>query len=150
MVWIKHKLSDHGFSLIKVFWWLSLAFKRRHTPHGRHWDCHDLVAVSPPKLLSPHELFLQSHPLPGESKSPHLRSLNSLTYSVCPCGSGDSVAKSCLTPLTPWTVAHQAPLSREFPRQEYWSGLPLPSLGDLPQPRDQTLVSCIAGRFFTD
>ena len=33
---------------------------------------------------------------------------------------------------TPWTVAHQAPLSMGFSRQEYWSGLPLPSPGDLP------------------
>ena len=32
----------------------------------------------------------------------------------------------------PWTVAHQAPLSVEFPRQEYWSGLSFPSPGDLP------------------
>ena len=31
-----------------------------------------------------------------------------------------------------WTVAHQAPLSMEFSRQEYWSGLPFPSPGDLP------------------
>ena len=36
---------------------------------------------------------------------------------------------------TPWTVAHQAPLSREFFRQEYWSGLPFPSPGDLLDPR---------------
>ena len=35
---------------------------------------------------------------------------------------------------TPWTVAHQAPLSVEFSRQEYWSGLPFPSSGDLPDP----------------
>ena len=35
---------------------------------------------------------------------------------------------------TPWTVAHQAPLSTGFSRQEYWSGLPLPSPGDLPDP----------------
>ena len=35
---------------------------------------------------------------------------------------------------TPWTVAHQAPLSLEFSRQEYWSGLPFPSPGDLPDP----------------
>ena len=35
---------------------------------------------------------------------------------------------------TPWTVAHQAPLSVEFSRQEYWSGLPFPSTGDLPDP----------------
>ena len=34
--------------------------------------------------------------------------------------------------VTPWTVAHQAPLSMGFSRQEYWSRLPFPSLGDLP------------------
>ena len=36
---------------------------------------------------------------------------------------------------TPWTVAHQAPLSMEFSRQEYQSGLPFPSPGDLLDPR---------------
>ena len=36
--------------------------------------------------------------------------------------------------VTPWTVAHQAPLSMEFSRQEYWSGLPFPSSRDLPNP----------------
>ena len=35
---------------------------------------------------------------------------------------------------TPWTVAHQAPPSTEFSRQEHWSGLPFPSPGDLPDP----------------
>ena len=35
--------------------------------------------------------------------------------------------------VTPWTVVHQAPLSMGFPRQEYWSGLPFPSPGDLPK-----------------
>ena len=35
---------------------------------------------------------------------------------------------------TPWTVAYQAPQSMEFSRQEYWSGLPFPSPGDLPHP----------------
>ena len=40
-------------------------------------------------------------------------------------------AHSCLT-MTPWAVAHQTPLSMEFSRQEYWSRLPLPSLGDRP------------------
>ena len=33
--------------------------------------------------------------------------------------------------MSPWTVAYQAPLSMEFSRQEYWSGLPFPSPGDL-------------------
>ena len=36
--------------------------------------------------------------------------------------------------VTPWTVAHQAPLSMEFSRQEYWSGMPFPSPGYLPDP----------------
>ena len=36
--------------------------------------------------------------------------------------------------VTPWTVAHQASLSMEYSRQEYWSGLPFPSPGDLPHP----------------
>ena len=36
---------------------------------------------------------------------------------------------------TPWTVAHQAPPSMEFSRQEYWSELPFPSPGDFPDPR---------------
>ena len=36
--------------------------------------------------------------------------------------------------VTPWTVAYQAPLSMGFSRQEYWSGLPFPSSGDLPNP----------------
>ena len=35
---------------------------------------------------------------------------------------------------TLWTVAHQAPLSMVFSRQEYWSGLPFPPAGDLPYP----------------
>ena len=35
---------------------------------------------------------------------------------------------------TPWTIAYQAPLSMEFSRQAYWSGLPFPSPGDLPDP----------------
>ena len=47
---------------------------------------------------------------------------------------GGLVAKSCPTLETLWTVACQAPLSMGFSRQEYWSGLPFPSPGDLPDP----------------
>ena len=53
---------------------------------------------------------------------------------------------------TPWTIAHQALLSMEFSRQEYWSGLPFPSPGDLPETgiEHQSLMSpALAGRFFT-
>ena len=44
------------------------------------------------------------------------------------------VTKSCPTLASPWTAARQAPLSMGFSRQEYWSGLPFPSPGDLPNP----------------
>ena len=43
--------------------------------------------------------------------------------------------KCCGSVMSYWTVAHQAPLSLEFYRQEYWSGLPFPSPGDLSNPR---------------
>ena len=49
-------------------------------------------------------------------------------------GGGGLVAKLCLTLVTPWTVACQAPLSLGVTRQEYWSGLPFPSPGDLSDP----------------
>ena len=49
----------------------------------------------------------------------------------------------------PQTVAHQVPLSMGFPRQEDWSGLPFPSLGDLPYPGIEPASPALAGRFFT-
>ena len=49
-------------------------------------------------------------------------------------GGGDLVTKSCPNLATPRTVAYQAPLSMGFSRQEYWSGLPFSSPGDLPDP----------------
>ena len=48
-----------------------------------------------------------------------------------------------------WTIAHQAPLSMEFPRQEYWSGLPCPSPGDLPDPAIKPMSPALASEFFT-
>ena len=48
--------------------------------------------------------------------------------------SESEVAQSCPTLCDLWTVTHQAPLSMGFSRQEYWSGLPFPSPGDLPDP----------------
>ena len=54
---------------------------------------------------------------------------------MSPSGDGGGlVAKSCPTLATPGTVARQAPPSMGFSRQEYWSGLPFPSPGDLPDP----------------
>ena len=67
---------------------------------------------------------------------------------VCVCVCVSLCMLTCVQLFaTPWTVAHQAPLSMEFSRQEYWSGLPFPSLGYLPDLGIKTSspVSCIAG-----
>ena len=50
---------------------------------------------------------------------------------------------------TPWIIAHQAPLSLGFPRQEYWSGLPFPLPGDLPDTGIESASPTLTGRFFT-
>ena len=50
---------------------------------------------------------------------------------------------------TPWTPAHQVPLSMGFPRQEYWSGLSLPSLEAFLDPGIKSLFPALAGRFVT-
>ena len=51
--------------------------------------------------------------------------------------------------VTPWTIAHQAPLSMEFSRQEYWSGLPFPSAEDLLYPGIKLGPPALASKFFT-
>ena len=51
--------------------------------------------------------------------------------------------------VTLWTVAHQAPLSIAFPRQEFWIGLPFPSPGDLSHPEIEPTSLALTGRFFT-
>ena len=51
--------------------------------------------------------------------------------------------------VTLWTVAYQTPQSVEFSRQEYWSGFPFPSPGDLPDPGMEHASLILAGRFFT-
>ena len=50
------------------------------------------------------------------------------------CGGSGLVSKLCSTLVTTWTAACRAPLSMGFSRQEYWSGLPFPSAGDIPDP----------------
>ena len=59
------------------------------------------------------------------------------------------VAKSCPTQATPWPVARQVPLFMAFSRQEYWSELPFPSPGDLPDPGIEPVSPELAHGFFT-
>ena len=60
---------------------------------------------------------------------------------------------NCFSPVqlfvTPWTVAHQAPLSMQFSRQESWSGLPCPPPGDLPDLGIEFMSPVLASGFLT-
>ena len=78
--------------------------------------------------------------------------VGSLKIPLCMCVCAHAQWLSCPTLATPWTIARQTPLSLEFSRQEYWSGLPFPYPGDLPDPRIKPVSpesSALAGRFFT-
>ena len=82
--------------------------------------------------------------------------MNTTSLFLLPC-SGILVSCVCVISCfwlfaTPWTVAHQPPLSMEFSRQEYWCGLPFPPPGDLPNPGTEptSLASpAVEGGFFT-
>ena len=62
---------------------------------------------------------------------------------------GGFVAKSCPTLMTPWTEEPGRLQSMGFSRQEYWSGLPFPSLRDLPNSVIKPMSPALAGEFFT-
>ena len=75
------------------------------------------------------------------------QSVSVIPIHICCCC---LVAKLYLTLfLTPWTIAHQAPLSMGFSREEYRSGLPFSSPGDLSDPGIDPTSSALAGGFFT-
>ena len=95
--------------------------------------------------------------LPVNSISFHTPRLLRVCVCVCVCVCVSARLLLCSQShvqlfATPWTVACQAPLSKGFSRQEYWSGLSFPSPGDLPGPgiKPESLASpALAGRFFT-
>ena len=69
---------------------------------------------------------------------------------VCVCVCVCVHVLSCVQPFAgPWTIAHQAPLSMEFSRQEYWSGLPGSAPRNLPNPGIKPMSPAMAGRFVT-
>ena len=88
--------------------------------------------------------------LPEVRQSRNQKSPSSFNHLVAWC-CAKSLSRVWLS-VTPWTVAHQAPMSMGFSRQEYWSGLPFPPPGDLPDPgiEPSSLRSpVLAGGFFT-
>ena len=102
--------------------------------------CHTRAQVNLPRLLTQWENISQAltEHLPF-LKHTMLSSLLLSCFSPSPPLSAWKVwvAQLCPTlcdPMIPWTIVHQVPPSMGFSRQEYWSGLPFPSPGDLPDP----------------
>ena len=93
--------------------------------------CHALLqGTFPTQGSNPHLLcflFWQAGSLPRSQQGIHGTKIKRMISEV-------KVTQSCQTLATPWTVAHKVPLSMGFSRQDYWSGLPFPSPGDLPDP----------------
>ena len=108
--------SVHGIFQARILEWVAISFSRRSS-QPRDW-----TRVS---RIVGRMLYHLSH-----QGSPNIY------YRVLANshGGGGLVSKSCPTLAIPWTVACQAPLSIGFSRQEYWSGVPFPSPGDLPNP----------------
>ena len=82
-----------------------------------------------------------------EQRIPSFNPFSTCLLSLCMC----FLSRFGHVPLcvSPWTVACQTPLSMRFSRQEYWSGLPFPILGDLPDPGIEPPSSASAGGFLT-
>ena len=105
-------------------------------------------------LLHPSPIFFPPVPsswLPSSLSHPAPHSYHALSSSPVSIISCAVFSRVWLF-ATPWAVAHQAPLSMEFSRQEYWSGLPFPTSRDLSNPgiESKSLASpALAGRFFT-
>ena len=73
----------------------------------------------------------------------------SYAWTIMSCMRAQSLSRVWL-PVTPWTVTHQTALSVGFPKQDYWSGLPFPLPGDLPDPRIETVSLTLAQRILTE
>ena len=105
--------------------------------HSLYVSLHLLIPTLSPQPLS--------HPSPLASTN--LLSVSMILFHVCAC-----MLNHVWLFVIPWSVAHQAPLSMGFLRQEYWSGLPFPSPGGFPDPgiEPASLASpAVAGVFFT-
>ena len=143
-------------SLQQPDWWVVLKKRENikvllfcHKREQEGWTCLPIKILNNPRHSCTNEQFpcrdnwyifkiikeICHHQKENDSSTTKLTSMEyyGLCVGLCVCVGGCVcvIAQSC---LTPWTVAHQAPLSMEFSRQEYWSGLPFPSPGYLPDP----------------
>ena len=127
--------SQNGLYIFKsLLTWVHLSFPsiQQRPPDG--WETIRWKDFWSPKDFVVYAPWPPTHVLLGHGSA---KSLSVVSESLWPHG---------------LTVAHQAPLSMGFSRQEHWSGLPFPTPGDLPNPEIQAvslIIPALAGGFFT-
>ena len=119
-----------------------LIWKDNMHPHihsSTIYTCQDMGATQVPinRWMNEDVVYINAMEYYSAMKKKEILLLATM-YKLCP----NSFA-------TPWTVAFQVPLSMGFPRQQYWSGLPFLSPGDLPDPGIEPVPPASAGGFFT-
>ena len=117
--------SIHGILQTRILEWVAISYSRGSS---QSWGRNHVSWIS---CIGRQILYHYCH-----LGSPILRVFSIVT-------SLHTYAQSFQLFVIPWTVAHQAPLSREFSRQEYWSRLPFPTPGESSLPRDWTCVSIV-------
>ena len=127
----------HGIFQARVLEWVAIAFSQRDEQILQGcWSSNFSLMVSDTwhfctLLYNPKIYFTHAH---GKWLTIFLQHLIFGKFWLFMLWSSLSCFSCVQLFVTPWTVAHQAPLSVEFSRQEYWSRLPFPSPGDLPHP----------------
>ena len=121
-LWDPPGSSVHGILRAKTLDWVAMPSSRGSSrPRDRTHICF---------------LYWQAGSLPRSHQGIHGTKIKRMISEV-------KVTQSCPTLVTPWTVAHKVPLSMGFSRQEYWSGLPFPSSGNLPDPGIEPMSSAL-------
>ena len=133
--------KSHGWrSLVGYSPW---GRKELDTTESLHFTSLRILVISPSKLLTLGSTPSSLSTVPSYNSTPHLLLSQKPSTSdvIVPASVRSSYPLCVLNDFSPvqlfatlWTIPLQAPLSMGFSRQEYWSGLPLPSLGDLPDP----------------
>ena len=133
---INRSITSHSYCLVCLIKSLEIYSPTEFQGYNKSWDLPGSPVV---KTMYLQYMGHRSDPGQG-TKIPHAKT-------KITCGKKKKKYSSVMSDsATSRTVAHQAPLSMEFSRQESWSGI---FSSGSSQPKDRTQVSCVAGRFFT-
>ena len=136
-----------GLISFRMDWFDLLAVQGTLKSLLQHRNSKASIVQSAFFLVQPSHLYLTRGCLYSVGK-PHTFLPNRRGCLLFPSGPRNALSHTRLF-VTPWTVAHQTPLSMGFSRQEYWSGEPCPTPGDFPDPGIKPASPAFAGGFFT-